>query len=148
MENVTFGAEPVRYKAPEKVKGLVIPYGNKKSKEKRKNLKTVHPKSGYLELKSMEAPQGSQQRYPMGTKLYREQWSRFADDNERYYLYEDYFLVYWVQEMKIGARIYRSALRNINKYTPQESGRGEELIRKQKLTEIRPDQGRQIKMFA
>ncbi|MCI4650842.1 hypothetical protein [Phaeodactylibacter sp.] len=146
MENITFGAEKVRYKAPRKQKGLVIPYRNRKPKE-RKKLKTVHPKGGVLELKSMEAPEGSQQRYPMGTKLYREQWSRFADDNERYYLYEDHFLVYWVQEIKIGARIYRSALRNINKYTPQESGKGQELIRKQKIAEIRPDQGRQIKMF-
>lgn len=147
MEKITFGAEKVRYKAPKKKKGLVISYGNRLPKE-RKNLKTVHSKGGWLELKSMAAPEGSHQRYPMGTKLYREKWSRFADDNERYYLYEDYFLVYWVQEMKIGARIFRSAVRNIDKYTPQESDKGEQPIRKQKRGQIRPDQGLQIKMFA
>lgn len=146
MEKITFGAEKVRYKAPRKKKGLVIPYGNRQPKE-RKNLKTVHRKGGALELKSIEAPPGSHQRYPIGTKLYREKWSRFADDNERYYLYEDHFLFYWVQEMKTGARIFRSALRNIDKYTPKESEKGQEPIKKQKVARIRPDQGRQIKMF-
>lgn len=117
---------------------------------RRKKLKTVHQTGGVLEIGSLSAiqpPEGAFQRFPIGTPLFRKKWSRFDETNVRYYLYEDHFLMYLLDEWEDGARVYRSHVRNIEKYTTEEELRGLPPVYKRKKIVYRPDMGKQAKLF-
>jgi hypothetical protein len=117
---------------------------------RRKKLKTVHQTGGVLEigsLGSIQPPERAFQRFPIGTPLFRKKWSRFDEINVRYYLYEDHFLMYLLDEWEDGARVYRSHVRNIEKYTTEEELRGLPPVYKRKKIVYRPDMGKQAKLF-
>ncbi|NQZ79348.1 MAG: hypothetical protein HRT61_24990 [Ekhidna sp.] len=133
-----------------------MPSKNKKPRYKpkprapRKRLKTCHPTGGLLligDIKQIEPPEGSFQRFPIGTVLYPIKWNRFDENKLRHYLYEDHFLSYYLEEWESGARIYRSHVRNLEKYTTDYDLRSLPPVYKKKKIIYRPDKGVQGKLW-